>query len=204
MKKLPVFFIPVLLLWGCSKKSPTGPTSPTLQVFTQPAGATLLLDGQDKGKTPCTVSGLSFSRHEIQVLLMNYLTQSESIDIARVETIRKDFQFFPAGHTEVWGDDAYGWRSDTVFYAPVESTYTYLHLHATPPVPETLGNESWFNNTRESITTLVLSEQDSVMIIVRHDPQPRLGTYKEKFYWVHGASISLTPIAEAKFTISSK
>lgn len=60
---------------------PVPPTSGKITVTSEPEGATVLLDGQDKGVTPAELADVLFGPHALKVQLKGYKDSEQSVDL---------------------------------------------------------------------------------------------------------------------------
>ncbi|MEA4885019.1 MAG: DUF4384 domain-containing protein [Clostridia bacterium] len=60
---------------------PAPVTRGVLSVTSQPSGAQVFLDGVEQGKTPITISGISYGAHEINVVKKNYYMFSRQVSV---------------------------------------------------------------------------------------------------------------------------
>ena len=148
MRKLAVL---LLLGWlaglpACSKKTPTAPPVITgdLQVTTDPPGAVLTLDGEEKGLTPLTVTGLSLGKHELILSKFYFVTWSESLAVTGAGTLAKSYRLFTSGISEIWGRDSSGWRKDIYFRIPVDANgwKWWDHVNASRTIAN--GSSNWY------------------------------------------------------------
>ena len=61
------------------------PVAPTLEVLTQPPGATVSVDGQQRGETPLSLT-LNPGTHELAITMDDYLENRQSVDLEAGET----------------------------------------------------------------------------------------------------------------------
>jgi hypothetical protein len=207
MKKLAVL---LLLGWlvglpACSKKAPTAPPviTGTLQVITDPPGAVLFLNNEEKGVTPLRVTGIAIGRHELILSKFYFITWSETIAVTGPETVTKSYRMYPWGTTDIWGRDRNGWRQDVLFYTPVDSVWSSCFFSVTARNGDTLKTEAWFNDTMVKADTLVTPQGAAGRLYRWYNLSP--GTYSNKFYWKYpGTSIWLLIGIEMKFRVSTK
>jgi hypothetical protein len=206
MRKLAVLLLLGCLvgLPACSKKTPTAPPVVTgnLQVTTDPPGAVLTLDGEEKGLTPLTVTGLSLGMHELILSKFYYVTWSESLALVGAETLAKSYRLYPWGTIGIWGRDSLGWRESTLFYIPVDSVVSTCAF----PLPARAGDQvivhSLEDNTVFLAETLTLAA-GATGAAHRWFHVP-FGAYGNAFYWrVPGAASPLF-IVRGKFAVGTK
>jgi hypothetical protein len=58
----------------------------TINVTSQPSGATVFVDGVDRGTTPLTVTGVEFGTHDITVVKQGYYTYASQITVSNTGT----------------------------------------------------------------------------------------------------------------------
>jgi TonB family protein len=95
-------------------EAPAPPTTGTLRVESEPAGARVTVDGETRGETPLELGEVSFGRHEVHLTLKGYVAQSRDVALSaedpsgqvRVELVRPrptsgttSFVSVPAGAT---------------------------------------------------------------------------------------------------------
>ena len=78
---------------------PEQPPGGTLLVMTVPAGASVSVDGQERGEGPATVDGLPPGTHIIEVEAEGYLPVNERVEVeeGRQATIRLELEEIPQG-----------------------------------------------------------------------------------------------------------
>ena len=70
--------------------TPPTPITGVLQVTSQPLGARVVVDGEERGLTPLTVEGLIIGRHQMELHLQNHKSESRSFDIKEQTTTPVD------------------------------------------------------------------------------------------------------------------
>jgi len=63
----------------------------TIRVTSEPAGATVLLDGKEIGKTPLDARNLPAGEHTVSVRLYGYVTAEKKVQVPRAGTVEAEF-----------------------------------------------------------------------------------------------------------------
>ena len=206
MRKLAVL---LLLGWlvglpACSKKTPTAPPVVTgdLQVTTDPPGAVLTLDGEEKGLTPLTVTGLSLGKHELILSKFYFVTWSESLAVTGAGTLAKAYRLFTSGTSEIWGRDSSGWRKDNYFSSPADSVWSICNFSLPARDGDTLKNEVLVDNTVVRAETLVMAPGAMGRTYRWYTLTP--GVYANAFYWKYPGTSTWLFIIRGKFWVLAK
>ncbi|MCR5159782.1 MAG: PEGA domain-containing protein [Prevotella sp.] len=72
--------------------TPPTPITGTLQVTSQPLGARVVVDGQERGVTPLSVTGLIIGSHQLELHLQNHKSESQRFDIKEDDTTPIDIK----------------------------------------------------------------------------------------------------------------
>ncbi len=72
--------------------TPPTPITGTLQVTSQPLGARVVVDGQERGVTPLSVTGLIIGSHQLELHLQNHKSESQNFDIKEDDTTPIDIK----------------------------------------------------------------------------------------------------------------
>jgi len=206
MRKLAVL---LLLGWlmgltACGKKTPTTPPVVTgaLQVTTDPPGTVLTLDGEEKGLTPITVTGLSLGKHELVLSKFYFVTWSESLAMSGAGTLAKSYRLYPSGVSEIWGRDRNGWRQDTYFYTPADSVWSSCNFSLPARVGDTLITDVLVDNTVVEEDTIVMTQ--GAMGRTHHWYALSTGVYANAFYWKYPGTSTWLFIIRGKFWVLAK
>jgi hypothetical protein len=206
MKKLAVLILlgSLVGLPACGKKTPTTPPVITgaLQVTTDPPGAALFLDGEEKGITPLNVTGLFLGKHELVLSKFYYITWSESLAVTGAGTVAKSYRLYPWGTSEIWGRDRSGWRQDTYFYSPVDSVWSSCNFSFPAREGDTLINDVLVENTVVQVETLVLGQGVTGRTYRWDTLSP--GVYANAFYWKYPGTSTWLYIIRGKFWVLAK
>lgn len=68
------------------------PITGTVYVTTQPAGARVYLDGSEKGVSPVNLKDVIIGQHRIKVLLDNYKTEEQQVEVKENSTTKSSFE----------------------------------------------------------------------------------------------------------------
>ena len=72
---------------GTAGSGPSSGSTGSLQISTNPSGAAIILDGNNKGTTPATISGLTAGTHSVKLTMSGYYDYSQdSVTVAAGKT----------------------------------------------------------------------------------------------------------------------